>query len=57
MTSYLFGGNNPRPSSYGATTTILTPCTSWYGHKFEKFDDKSIFCPTCGTTKSVGGTK
>lgn len=28
-------------------------CTSWYGHRFQKFDAKSIFCPTCGTTKAV----
>jgi hypothetical protein len=28
-------------------------CTSWYGHDFKKFDSMTLFCPTCGATKTV----
>jgi hypothetical protein len=52
MFSYLFGIRSPL-GAYLSNNTAPRPCTSWYGHRFEKFDAETIFCPICGDTRKV----
>lgn len=34
-------------------TLELMGCTSWYGHLFQKFNETTLYCPTCGQTRKV----
>jgi len=45
---------SPRPTPLTVTfTNTSRGCSSWYGHSFRKFDESTIFCPTCGESKTV----
>lgn len=52
MFGYLFGVRSPL-QTYLSNNTAPKLCTSWYGHRFEKFNETTIFCPLCGATRSV----
>lgn len=54
MSMWFDGFFSPRPTPYTISVSNTTKnCTAWDGHAFQKFDAETIFCPTCGQSKTV----